>query len=292
MKLLHTLNFIARHPLNRTHPFRAIWRFIKWQLNTRLNPYPIVYPFTTKSKLLIKKGLTGATGNLYCGLHEFEEMAFTLHFLRIGDTFVDIGANIGSYTVLASGHVGARTVAFEPIPHTFQILQQNVAINQMDELVQLYNMAVSAQAGNIKFVYNEDTMNHAATSEETNTMEVTTDTLDNLLDNIEPLLIKIDVEGFETEVLKGAVKTLSNTKLCAIIIELNGSGQRYGFNEELIHMQLNEAGFYPFYYNPFKRLLTLLSTYGLHNTIYIRNKDYVEKRLQTAPLIEVNCFSF
>ena len=47
--------------------------------------------------------MTGATGNIYCGLYEFLDMAFLLHFLRNGDLFGDIGSNIGSYTVLATG---------------------------------------------------------------------------------------------------------------------------------------------------------------------------------------------
>jgi hypothetical protein len=42
------------------------------------------------------------SGNIYAGLHEFGDMAFVLHFLRAGDLFADVGANIGSYTVLAS----------------------------------------------------------------------------------------------------------------------------------------------------------------------------------------------
>ena len=45
-------------------------------------------------------GMTGATGNVYCGLHEFEDMALVLHALRPRDLFVDVGANVGSYTVL------------------------------------------------------------------------------------------------------------------------------------------------------------------------------------------------
>ena len=55
--------------------------------------------------------MTGATQNIYCGLQEFEEMAFLLHFLRKDDLPLDIGANIGSYTILAASSVGARTMA-------------------------------------------------------------------------------------------------------------------------------------------------------------------------------------
>jgi hypothetical protein len=48
-------------------------------------------------------GMTGATQNIYVGLQEFVDIMLTLHFLRKGDLFLDMGANVGSYTILASG---------------------------------------------------------------------------------------------------------------------------------------------------------------------------------------------
>lgn len=57
--------------------------------------------------------MTGATGNIYVGLHEFEDMAFLLHVLRRTDLFVDVGANIGSYTILAGGAAGAKLLLNE-----------------------------------------------------------------------------------------------------------------------------------------------------------------------------------
>jgi hypothetical protein len=80
--------------------------------------------------------MTGATGNIYSGLHEFEDMGFLLHFLRPDDLFVDIGANIGSYTILASAAIGAATIAFEPVPDTHEWLRLNVAINNVDNKVE------------------------------------------------------------------------------------------------------------------------------------------------------------
>src|ERR1700761_268360 len=102
MNIFSLLRFIYSHPLNRNNKLKSIFRFLKWQINIRLNPYPIIYTYTEKAKLIVKKGMTGATGNMYCGLHEYNEMAFLLHLLREDDLFIDIGANIGSYTVLAS----------------------------------------------------------------------------------------------------------------------------------------------------------------------------------------------
>ncbi len=72
--------------------------------------------------------MSGATGNLGVGLHEFVDMAFVVHFLREGDLFLDIGANVGSFTVLAAGVARARSFAFEPIADTARDLRRNIAV--------------------------------------------------------------------------------------------------------------------------------------------------------------------
>src|SRR5207248_910045 len=70
--------------------------------------------------------------------HEVAEMAFVLHVLRPSDKFIDVGANVGSYTVLAAGAVGSRVFAVEPIPTTFGFLRRNVALNGLGELVRCW----------------------------------------------------------------------------------------------------------------------------------------------------------
>ena len=81
--------------------------------------------FVEGTKLNIEPGQTISTGNYYVGLLEFEEMAFAIHFLDNSDIFFDIGANIGSYSILASGISKSRTIAFEPIESTFLQLEKN-----------------------------------------------------------------------------------------------------------------------------------------------------------------------
>jgi FkbM family methyltransferase len=288
MNIFSLLKFITSHPLNQDHKINAIFRFIKWQINVRLNPYPIIYPFTDKSNLIIQKGMTGATQNLYCGLHEYNDMAFLLHFLREEDTFADIGANVGSYTVLASGHVGAKTFSFEPVPSTFNHLINNIAINSITDKVTTFNMALGSQQGQLNFTSSYDTMNHVATKNEENIICVPVETLDHIFENKpSPALLKIDVEGFETDVLIGGGQTLKNKELNAIIIELNGSGKRYGYNEQEIHTSLLNLDFNPCLYNPKERSLTEINKFGSHNTIYIRDIEFVKKRLKTASKIKV-----
>ena len=289
MGLTAILKFITNHPLNRGNKFGAVMRFLRWQINTRLNPYPVVYPFTDRALLIVKKGMSGATGNLYCGLHEFNDMGFLLHFLRKDDLFVDIGANRGSYTVLSAGHVGAQTISVEPVPVTFGHLMRNIGVNQVGGHVQAHNIALGAQAGFVEFTSTLDTVNHVATSDDKDKIKVEMRTLDDILAGRKtPALLKIDVEGFETEVINGAKGVLADKGLKAIIIELNNSGARYGYDDKKIHETFLNAGMAPYLYDPMKRSLTRAETFGFHNTIYIRDIDYVTERVRTAEKVAVH----
>eukprot|EP01034_Spumella_vulgaris_P002103 gene2103-2739_t len=65
-----------------------------------------------------------------------------MHYLRPEDTFVDVGANIGVYSVLASGITGAKSLSFEPIPSTFANLKRNINYNNLQDRSELYNLGV------------------------------------------------------------------------------------------------------------------------------------------------------
>jgi hypothetical protein len=88
-----------------------IARFLSWQIGSRLSQTAHVFELANGAKMFARPGMTGATGNLYVGLHEFAEMAFLLHFLRRGELFADVGANVGSYSVVAGAAVGADVIA-------------------------------------------------------------------------------------------------------------------------------------------------------------------------------------
>ncbi|RZM27444.1 MAG: FkbM family methyltransferase [Pedobacter sp.] len=280
--MLRTLKFIASHPLTRNNKTSAMLNFLSWQIGSRVLKQPSICTFTESTKLIAWPGLKGATGNVYCGLHEFEDMGFLLHFLRPSDLFVDIGANIGSYTILAAADVKASVMAVEPLPKTFDILLQNIAINHAAKRVEALNMALGAKKDVLKFTSTHDTGNHIAIGGEKDVVEVPVNALDHVLYGKVPALIKIDVEGYEADVLSGATSTLQEPTLKAIIIELNGSGGRYGHSEEAIHSSLLKLGFKPAHYNPFNRTLSEAQNFGTHNTIYIRDQEYVMSRLKEA----------
>jgi FkbM family methyltransferase len=292
MSILSIIKFIANHPLNAEHKLSAMIRFAKWQLCSRLVPGAIVYDWINGSKFLVKTGETGLTGNIYTGLHEFPDMAFLLHFLRAEDLFVDIGANVGSYTILACSAIGARGIAFEPVPSTYRRLVENMRLNHLDEKVKCINKGVGAQQGAIDFTSDTDTTNHALASGEhcDNKVVVEVTQLDKALFGEHPSLIKIDVEGYETPVLEGAQEALEKQTLNAVIMELNGSGCRYGFDESKILELMLGNGFRTYSYDPFNRKLINLDGKNLNsgNTLFIRDKLVVEHRLRTASQVTVN----
>ncbi len=232
--------------------------------------------------------MVGATGNLYAGLHEFNDMGFLLHLIRPTDVFFDIGANVGTYTVLAGKAIGVRTVALEPVPITYRYLEDNIRVNRIETEVMALNMGASRRKGQLHFSTDQDSVNHVVLekSEKSSIVLVPVDALDNLIIDV-PVLIKVDVEGFEYEVLSGAQRILEASKLKAIIIEINGSGNRYGVSNQAIHQLLLDYGFLPYDYDPFTRKLFELEKYNSHNTIYIRDLPFVTERIVTAEKFKV-----
>lgn len=280
MSLRQLTAFVWNHPLNADNRFAALGRVLRWQLASRLMKGPIALPFVEGTSLFANRGMTGATGNWYCGLHEVRDMAFVLHLLRTGDHFLDVGANIGSYTVLAGGAAGARVTAVEPIPQTFAHLARNVALNGLAGRVNPCMCGLSDHSGTLRFTCDLDCVNHVlAPGEELPAIEVPVRTLDELVGADTPALIKIDVEGHERAVLLGASRTLADPRLLAVIMETNGSGARYGISDaELIGLMAGH-GFSAFGYDPFDRRLVDVS-HAEGNTVFVRDRATVEERLQ------------
>jgi FkbM family methyltransferase len=236
--------------------------------------------------------MTGATGNYYCGLHDFADMSFLLHFLRPEDLFIDAGANIGSYTVLAAAHCDAETYSFEPVPATFNNLLDNVAINHIGSRVHARNIALGASVGVVHFTSSFDTVNHVLAAPEQGSIEVQVTRLDDMVRIDRPTLLKIDVEGYEYPVIQGGINTFSDPLLKAVIIELNGSGARLGYSDQAIHDTLVSFGLRPYSYGPFTRSLSPQASFNHMNTLYLRDIPFVQERVSTAEPIQLHgkCF--
>ena len=289
MPLLSTLAFIANHPLSRGRKVRALADYFKWKIGCRLVPGQVIYDWINGSRIIVRRGETGVTGNLYCSLHDFADMAYLLHTLSPEDLFVDAGANVGSYTVLACAAKRAMGICFEPVPSTFERLMDNIRINNLCDRVIAKNIGLSDREGDLVFTAGEDTTNHIVAGDElaSNVVRVKVLPLDAILGGATPSLLKIDVEGYEMAVLEGARQTLGNQRLHSVIMELNGSGRRYGFKDGEIVAYMDSLGFSTFRYEPFSRELTSIAAQDClsGNTLFIRDAHEMQARLKQAPKI-------
>jgi FkbM family methyltransferase len=269
--------FLATHPLTKRRRLSATARVLRWQIMSRLRDEVIV-DWVGGVRFVAKRGMTGATGNIYAGLHEFWDMAFVLHFLRASDLFADVGANIGSYTVLASGVVGCRTIAFEPDPTTAIAFERNISVNNIADRVELKVSAVGEKNGDARLSIGLDTQNHIMTGGDATGRLVPIQTLDQALRDRIPSLIKIDIEGYEAEALRGARTVLAAQGLKAVLTENRSSS---------VVEILTSAGMTEFAYDAFAHRLVPSTDVPMANALFLRDPDHVANRLVQAHRVRI-----
>jgi len=285
-KITLTLAGVSKHPLYRGRPATAAASFVYAQCRARLHRGPIRVDFPNDTVLEVSPWAKGAAHFIFPRLCEFEQMSFVMHYLRPGELFVDAGANIGAYTVLAAGVAGADVLAFEPSPRTFKQLQRNVEINHIAQRVRVIHAALGSGPGTLKLTDDLGTENYVVRGSD-NGVDVPVAALDDQLGQRTARLMKVDVEGFETEVFAGARRLLEADDTMSMIVERNNSGERYGFDEDQLHESIRQAGFSPFAYDPFRRELTHLGPDQLGNLIYLRDFASARQRLVAAPPFKI-----
>jgi FkbM family methyltransferase len=153
-------------------------------------------------------------------------LALLLSWLREGDIALDIGAHAGLYSALMAVRCGqsGRVIAFEPDPHAVRLFNETFALNPDLKKPELETVACSDQTGTAQFFAScgdsRSSFVHGR-PDGAELIEVTTIRIDDFLKKnaIKPRLIKIDVEGAEVCVLRGAERLLASG--CMIICELH-----------------------------------------------------------------------
>ena len=286
MGIANIISNINRHPFNN-NPLPAYTRFLQWQIKSRLFNKDFIYNWVSNTRFVVRRGDTGLTANIYNGLAEFHDMAFVLHALRANDRFLDIGANAGSYSILAGAAAGADVLCVEPLPETYAKLLKQIDINNMQDHVKALNIGVSDKPATLQFTADLDCGNHVIAKNESHadTTEVQVDTIDNICTDFSPYMIKMDTEGYENFVIDGATKTLENDETNCLVIELYTGKSIYNTSAQDIHKKIVSFGFKPFRYNAHKKELTALENKlntEDQNTIYLKNPDDIRARIATA----------
>jgi FkbM family methyltransferase len=171
------------------------------------------------------------------------DKAILRQVLRPGDTYVDAGANIGDLTLFGANLVGPQgaVLAIEAHPRTFSYLEQNILLNpELAGRCHTLNYAVGANEGTLNFSNQRSDDQNRVTEKG---IEVPVQKLDKLLRDVPAVrLLKIDVEGFEKFVIKGAQEVLNRTDY--VYFEAYDQHARgYGYQMSDVATLLTAAGF-------------------------------------------------
>mgnify|MGYP001562904716 CR=1 FL=1 len=181
---------------------------------------------TEEWKLLLDKDDVAMSGYLALGSYEPETIRIFKESMKEGATVVDIGTNIGYYTIIAGKKVGpmGKVFGYEPNTDSFNLLQRNILINNFDNITPV-NMALSNILGERVLYFGDNKCTHSfADNRKTGKNEmVPTDTLDNSLKKYgSPKIdvIKMDIEGAEILALEGMTETIERSPELVIFTEL------------------------------------------------------------------------
>ena len=163
--------------------------------------------------------------DVYTSMVDHEEDIVEQFSPKTGDIVIDVGAAFGFYTIMASKRVGqqGKVVAIEPQPNILEMLNRNIELNKLANTTTL-NYAVYSERSKVRLYNNYSIIQERAGQSLQNYIEVSADTLDNLLRQVgidEVNWIKVDVEGAELEVLKGAVGILSRSSDISLLVEVH-----------------------------------------------------------------------
>jgi FkbM family methyltransferase len=194
---------------------------------------------------------------IYLGLYENEEIETCRRSIGPGTTCVDVGANVGWFTLHFASWVGVsgRVIACEADPHVAEELRQNCQLNAFADRVEILNSAVSDLSGTVRFIRSPressgwGSVLRQPGNQGGTTIDIPATTLDEILLTREirdVAYLKIDVEGYEFAVLKGAARSLSAGIIRNVLIEWVGASHTLqGESLEKMDAVFRTSGYVP-----------------------------------------------
>ena len=244
------VRFVWEHPSNVGHRPRALLRLAGYQFRARLLRRRAIARLGERSMLWVDLHRTSASKVMYANPPDVPEMQVWRQALRGGGLFVDVGANVGTYTIWAV-ECGAEVMALEPAADTFDLLLENVALNGYR--VTTIQAAAGDSCGTARFTAGLDTVNRLDPDGPVETRLVT---IDSLIGGRHVAGMKVDVEGFEIDVIRGCTRALSERRIGLIQLEWNAMSQlALGADRRPVADLLAQHGYRLFRPDPHGRLV-------------------------------------
>jgi FkbM family methyltransferase len=259
----------------------GIARHLNWQYLKVRDRFPRELRIS-RSRIVAAHRRCGVSALIYSqDLYDYNNMKLLQAVLADGGVFWDIGANIGAYTLVGSEQDKAHIVAFEPHPATFHLLRNNVTLNGRPN-ISILNFALGRVDASV-FLTDEagSATNHFESGPAARTVAVRCMRADTACrqQGTTPRIVKIDVEGFEYDVLVGFGRCLESVDV--VMIELNGLSDQRSRGRAEIHRLLVSTGFTgPWRCDFDRRTLTPEDGSGCEDSLYLSDRGVRGLELQ------------
>lgn len=270
---------IVSHPANSKNVGDALFKAIRWQLHYRLGMPYLDIDYHGLILRCYPHEHSASRALYFSGLPDYWEMCFIRDYLQPDDLFVDVGANVGLYTLLASSLVGinGQVVAFEPNSISAAKLTENISLNNLENVTVL-PFAASDIDSTVKLDLTSDSCTTRIGLESDLNIasdEVKSIRLDGYFEQQEIAMAKLDIEGFEPFALRGATRLLERGNPPVMQIEIAGYSDRYGVTSDQCIAELNDWGYDLMMYRPQQKQLVAVKR---HWEIPIDNVLAVSRR--------------
>lgn len=259
MKIFKQLKKILDHPLNYNRKIITIGKIVWWKINQIFFRIPAIIQITTDAKLVCYPQSSYGSFVVYANFPEYEEMKFIQDIVTDGDVVLDVGANIGSISILAASKGEKVSVfAFEPTEKLLPLIRENIGVNQFEKRIMVFQTAVSDKNGNVSFVLKKESeVNHIDTNNSKNSVSINSITLDsfakqNRINKID--LLKVDVEGAEMLVFRGSKRLLQNNQVRIILFEVNKNSLQFGYSAQQLVEFFRQNNYFVFFFCKHDRL--------------------------------------
>jgi FkbM family methyltransferase len=200
--------------------FQGMARHVRWQFRKLLNTFPVELRLS-ESRMLATHGRCGVSALVNSqGMYDYNNMNFVKLLLAGGGTFIDVGANVGSYSLVASEQERASVVAFEPHPVTFGLLACNISLNHRANITAVQAAVCEYDGSCLLSDMPGSALNRVVGFESRHGVNVPCHRLDSYCttSGIRPDFVKIDTEGQEYPIIRSLGKCLGSVRV--LILEM------------------------------------------------------------------------
>jgi FkbM family methyltransferase len=285
MNAIQSIFKLVNHPENTGKIFQTIGRVCWWKCNQLFFHMPVIATLLDKTKIICDPNSSYGSYVIYARYPEPVEMSFFEKYLQPQDVVVDVGANIGAWSLIAATKANkGKIYAFEPTK-VVETLQQNSVLNNFTN-IEIFTEVVSDKNG---FEYfsepSELEISHISTKKKGSKKlkAVTLDTVfssrkrNHVID-----ILKVDVEGAELKIFNGAKKLFNTQRLQLVLFEFGKKSAQYGYTFEDIYAFFEKYKFdlYAFTNNKLRRIPSSFAITTTENVVAVRRNSNAYKRIK------------